>query len=1092
MTLASTVLLLLASNVELRMEHVMLPPDADEVGHLADSRATFGVEATPAAVIATLRRPDTTGPGVLTEEALRELAAFESDVTALTATRGTDSAGKDVALDDVCFRAVDSDPAAVPCQVLSVMSFWGGSVDAMAASAGNGTLLDDLASPVAMPSMTPRRMVLGGLRLQTAGVGESGALAESDPTSAAAAAGGDAIAGADAAMTTFMLTGVPRTAGAFHLFSFLTEGDADESSTEAWESAFFELAEQHNTRADAVLHLDYAAKRSEQDGFLATATGSTDLVFGCIVLMVLYVSAVFATKELSCRSVLTGLAGVACVVAAVLIGLAITVAFGQVITVSTQFAFFLALGIGLDGIFVVMDVFFSCPRRPDWPLQRRIEHTLRHAGPSVTIASFTDILAFGAAATGSFPLIRIFCVGTAVVLTVNYVLLWTFFIAVVRTLDHESPTGRTRGAVAPVPVESRAVASAPSGSGGGGGGDDNNGEEVAPPTRGNGSTNTQGDAGDALTMPPRSEASDDDVDDRKPSRRLQHAMACLLNNASRVAVILAAVGFATYSGYVVGTDVRQGYGPRNILRDDSYFLAFLNAREEHFTDTFIPVELTVRELQPLAAAAAWRSLVEAVTGTGYVDDATPLVTWYDDWLATCVGGSGVPMLPPVSAEALASFLSTWCGANLTAMTAAAATEADAERIAVASVRRFLQVVPWYAKDVVLSTTPTAGTLGGDATAGDSDDSGGVSGRAIDDEQLPYVVAARGAFGLRPLPDVAAQIQALQDLTDVTDTSPLDAFVLGQDFIVFRMYTILAAEVVSNLVLAVVIALLVLMLFLHPSAVVMVVALVAFVCIDLAAGIALFNTTLNPITLGALTISVGLSLDYSAHVAHSFVGAEGTHRERAAHALNRVGMAVLNGGLTTALGLFVLFFAPADAFESFASLFLYMVALGLAHGLVVLPVLLSLAGPAPLQTAGGVAPHDARAGGNSDDGGRGVGLASSAGGGADRGSKRSADRFTTLPRDHEAAPRDRDVELVSTSSSAGAGTDVLPDSATSATTGSARTAPLAPPHAGVGGLAAGGGLGGDSRGGHGHTSARVRLPPLRATPGSARVGNNGLG
>lgn len=207
-----------------------------------------------------------------------------------------------------------------------------------------------------------------------------------------------------------------------------------------------------------------------------------------------------------------------------------------------------------------------------------------------------------------------------------------------------------------------------------------------------------------------------------------------------------------------------------------------------------------------------------------------------------------------------------------------------------------------------------------------------------------VAGVKTAFASTTVEGATAQIDALKLLVDTLDASTIDCVAYSMDLVIWRMYAILSAEVLMNLATAVTIAFVVLTLFLHPAAVVAVVLIVALVGVDLAAGITLFNYTLNPITLGALTISVGLSLDYSAHIAHAFVGAHGTRKDRAKTALSKVGKAVVNGGTTTFLGLFVLYFGPADAFRSFAGLFMYMVALGEFHGLVVLPVILSLVGP----------------------------------------------------------------------------------------------------------------------------------------------------
>ena len=50
------------------------------------------------------------------------------------------------------------------------------------------------------------------------------------------------------------------------------------------------------------------------------------------------------------------------------------------------------MGIGLDGVFLVVDTFDGAP--VDLTLEERVHFTVSRAGPSIVIASLTDICAF--------------------------------------------------------------------------------------------------------------------------------------------------------------------------------------------------------------------------------------------------------------------------------------------------------------------------------------------------------------------------------------------------------------------------------------------------------------------------------------------------------------------------------------------------------------------------------------------------------------------------------------------------------------------------------------------------------------------------
>ena len=97
----------------------------------------------------------------------------------------------------------------------------------------------------------------------------------------------------------------------------------------------------------------------------------------------------------------------------------------------------------------------------------------------------------------------------------------------------------------------------------------------------------------------------------------------------------------------------------------------------------------------------------------------------------------------------------------------------------------------------------------------------------------------------------------------------------------------------------------------------------------------------------VVLAVGLSIDYSAHVGHCFMVKGGNSKDdRATEALADIGSSVLNGALSTFLAVAVLLFSTSYVFKTLSTQFALTVGLGVLHGLVLLPVLLSLFGPAP--------------------------------------------------------------------------------------------------------------------------------------------------
>ena len=101
----------------------------------------------------------------------------------------------------------------------------------------------------------------------------------------------------------------------------------------------------------------------------------------------------------------------------------------------------------------------------------------------------------------------------------------------------------------------------------------------------------------------------------------------------------------------------------------------------------------------------------------------------------------------------------------------------------------------------------------------------------------------------------------------------------------------------------------------------------------------------------LSVALGLSVDYSAHIAHAFMTTPGSSRnERVKKTLIEIGPAVFNGGFSTSLAFAILMFSNSYVFKIFFKIFFLVVVFGLYYGLVCLPVVLSLIGPSPLASA----------------------------------------------------------------------------------------------------------------------------------------------
>ncbi|CAG0885312.1 unnamed protein product [Darwinula stevensoni] len=129
------------------------------------------------------------------------------------------------------------------------------------------------------------------------------------------------------------------------------------------------------------------------------------------------------------------------------------------------------------------------------------------------------------------------------------------------------------------------------------------------------------------------------------------------------------------------------------------------------------------------------------------------------------------------------------------------------------------------------------------------------------------------------------------------------------------------------------------------------SLMVFLCVlmtmvNMAGLMHWWGLTIDTVSSLSLILAIGLSVDYSAHVGHTFMTCQGTREERAEKTLATIGPAVFHGGFSTFLAFILLCRTDSHVFSTFFKIFFGVVIFGLYHGLCFLPVILSLVGPSP--------------------------------------------------------------------------------------------------------------------------------------------------
>lgn len=224
-----------------------------------------------------------------------------------------------------------------------------------------------------------------------------------------------------------------------------------------------------------------------------------------------------------------------------------------------------------------------------------------------------------------------------------------------------------------------------------------------------------------------------------------------------------------------------------------------------------------------------------------------------------------------------------------------------------------------------------------------------------------IVGFRESFSVISVKSAAKEgVQLLNDMRSITDTyGPEGTFTFSERYFDYESYVVFDKETILNVSLALA-AVFVIMFLFTANLVITLFVLLCVVLVDLFVFglLSFWDITLNSVTVVNIVIAIGLSVDYSAHIAHAYlqikppkVDKEGkklsNHDMRvykARGALGAMGTSVFHGALSTFLAIVVLAPSQSYVFKSFFRMWFGIIVFGVANGFVLLPVLMSLCGP----------------------------------------------------------------------------------------------------------------------------------------------------
>ena len=187
-----------------------------------------------------------------------------------------------------------------------------------------------------------------------------------------------------------------------------------------------------------------------------------------------------------------------------------------------------------------------------------------------------------------------------------------------------------------------------------------------------------------------------------------------------------------------------------------------------------------------------------------------------------------------------------------------------------------------------------------------------------------------------------EMEFMEEMRNTADAASLSLTIFAQSFVFIEQYIITVPTTIQALLIATSCMFIVaLFLMPHPVCAVMVTICIVTIETGVIGIMSLWNVKLDGISMINIILCIGFSVDFSAHMTYAFITSSGkTGNERAKDALYTLGTPILQGGLSTILGISVLSSSPAYVFRAFFRTMFLVMLFGLFHSLLFLPVFLS--------------------------------------------------------------------------------------------------------------------------------------------------------
>ncbi|KAM4705653.1 NPC intracellular cholesterol transporter 1 [Rhinophrynus dorsalis] len=671
----------------------------------------------------------------------------------------------------------------------------------------------------------------------------------------------------------------------------------------AWEYEFLKFVENYS---NPNLSISFSAERSIEDEINRESKSDLTTVVISYALMFVYISLALGSIG-HCSSILVdsrislGIAGILIVLSSVACSLGIFSYAGVPLTlIVIEVIPFLVLAVGVDNIYIIVQKYQRDERLQGETLDQQIGRILGDVTPSIFLSSFSETVAFFIGALSTMPAVRTFSLFAGMAVFLDFLLQITCFVSLLG-LDIRRQEKNRLDILCCVPGCKR-----------------NSGGE-------------------------------------KPKSWLflffkKIYAPVLMKDWLRPIVVSVFVGILSFSIAVVNK-VEIGLDQSLSMPDDSYMLKYFGSLSE-FLHTGPPVyfvveeghNYTTKEGQAMVCGGAGcnnNSLVQQIFTAAELDNYTRIgyapSSWIDDYFDW--------VKPQSTCCRVYNNTEQFCNASVVdpSCTRCRPYTPEGKRKPVGE--EFMKYLPMFLSD---NPNPQCGK-GGHAAYSSAVDLLNNNTNVGATYFMTYHTILKNSSDFIDAMRKAREIS--ENITDSMDIpgKQYRVFPYSVFYVFYEQYLTIVHDTVFNIwvsLVAIFFVAVILLGFEIWSAALMCLT-IFMIIINMFGVMWLWSISLNAVSLVNLVMSCGISVEFCSHVTRAFsVSTKGSRAQRAEDALAHMGSSVFSGiTLTKFVGIGVLGLSKSQIFKIFYfRMYLSMVLLGAAHGLIFLPVLLSYLGP----------------------------------------------------------------------------------------------------------------------------------------------------